>query len=109
MIRSLLKTETIPVELQQYMEEKAEGNPFYLEEVVNALIELEKLIRDDSGWGFTGDFTEADVSPSIHGVIASRLDLLKKEEKRILQEASVIGRVFLYMILKRIKGWILFG
>jgi predicted ATPase len=35
------------------MEEKAEGNPFYLEEVVNALIELEKLIRDDSGWGFT--------------------------------------------------------
>jgi class 3 adenylate cyclase len=102
MIQSLLKAETIPVELQHYTEEKAEGNPFYLEEVINALIELEKLIRDDGGWSFTGDFTEADVSPSIHGVIASRLDLLEKEEKRILQEASVIGRVFLYMILKRI-------
>jgi class 3 adenylate cyclase len=102
MIKSLLKTETIPLELQHYLEEKAEGNPFYLEEVVNALIELEKLIRDDGAWRFTNDFTEADVSPSIHGVIASRLDLLKKEEKRILQEASVIGRVFLYMILQRI-------
>jgi tetratricopeptide (TPR) repeat protein len=102
MIKSLLKTETIPVELQQYLERKAEGNPFYLEEVVNALIELGKLIRDDGGWSFTEDFTEADVSPSIHGVIASRIDLLKREEKRILQEASVIGRVFLYMILKRI-------
>ena len=102
MIKSLLQTETIPVELQHYMEEKAEGNPFYLEEVVNALIDLEKLIRDDGGWSFTGDFTEADVSPSIHGVIASRLDLLENEEKRILQEASVIGRVFLYMILQRI-------
>ena len=102
MIKSLLKTETLPLELQEYMEEKAEGNPFYLEEVVNALIDLEKLIRDDGAWRFTGDLTEADVSPSIHGVIASRLDLLEKEEKRILQEASVIGRVFLYMILKRI-------
>jgi class 3 adenylate cyclase len=102
MIRSLLKTENIPVELQNYLEEKAEGNPFYLEEVINALIELKKLISDDGAWRFTGDFTEADVSPSIHGVIASRLDLLEKEEKRILQEASVIGRVFLYMILKRI-------
>ena len=102
MIKSLLKTETIPVELQHYTEEKAEGNPFYLEEVINALIELEKLIRDDGAWSFAEDFTEADVSPSIHGVIASRLDLLEKEEKRILQEASVIGRVFLYMILKRI-------
>jgi class 3 adenylate cyclase/tetratricopeptide (TPR) repeat protein len=102
MIKSLLKTETIPVELQHYMEEKAEGNPFYLEEVINALIDLKKLIRDDGAWGFAEDFTEADVSPSIHGVIASRLDLLKKEEKRILQEASVIGRVFLYMILQRI-------
>ena len=102
MIKSLLKTETVPLELQNYLEKKAEGNPFYLEEVINALIELEKLIRDDGAWRFAEDFTEADVSPSIHGVIASRLDLLKKEEKRILQEASVIGRVFLYMILKRI-------
>jgi class 3 adenylate cyclase len=102
MIKSLLRTETIPLELQHYVEEKAEGNPFYLEEVINALIELEKLIRDDGGWSLTEDFTEGDVSPSIHGVIASRLDLLKKEEKRILQEASVIGRVFLYMILQRI-------
>ena len=102
MIKSLLRTETIPLELQHYVEEKAEGNPFYLEEVINALIELEKLIRDDGGWSFTEDFTEGDVSPSIHGVIASRLDLLEKEEKRILQEASVIGRVFLYMILQRI-------
>ena len=102
MVKSLLRTETVPLELQHYVEEKAEGNPFYLEEVINALIELEKLIRDDGGWSFAEDFTEADVSPSIHGVIASRLDLLQKEEKRILQEASVIGRVFLYMILKRI-------
>jgi len=102
MIKSLLKAETIPAELQHYLERKAEGNLFYLEEVINALIDLEKLIRDDGGWSLTEDFTEADVSPLIHGVIASRLDLLEREEKRILQEASVIGRVFLYMILKRI-------
>ena len=56
MIKSLLKTETVPLELQNYLEKKAEGNPFYLEEVINALIELEKLIRDDGAWRFAGGF-----------------------------------------------------
>ncbi len=45
---------------------------------------------------------ESDISSTIHGVISGRLDRLEKDAKRILQEASVIGRAFLYEILKRI-------
>jgi tetratricopeptide (TPR) repeat protein len=45
---------------------------------------------------------EIDIPSTIQGVISARLDRLEKETKRILQEASVIGRVFLYEILKRI-------
>jgi len=44
--------------------------------------------------------TESEISPTIHGLITGRLDRLEKETKRILQEASVIGRAFLYDILK---------
>jgi class 3 adenylate cyclase/tetratricopeptide (TPR) repeat protein len=101
MLESLLKTETIPSDLKQFVQDKAEGNPFYLEELINSLIESETLIRDNGNWKITKPITESEISSTIHGLISGRLDRLDKETKRILQEASVIGRVFLYDILKR--------
>jgi tetratricopeptide (TPR) repeat protein len=102
MLESLLQTETIPPELKRWVQSKAEGNPFYLEELVNTLIESETLIRDNGGWKLARAITESDIPSSLHGLITSRLDRLEKQTKRILQEASVIGRDFLYEILKRI-------
>ncbi|MFW9847288.1 MAG: AAA family ATPase, partial [Candidatus Thorarchaeota archaeon] len=103
MLESLLKTTTIPFDLKRFVQDKAEGNPFYLEELVNSLIETETLIRDKGRWKITRSIPEADISSTIHGLIAGRLDRLEKETKRILQEASVIGRAFLYEILKRVS------
>jgi len=102
MLLSLLKTESIPVDLKRVVQQKAEGNPFYLEELVNSLIESETLIRDNGNWKISKPITESDISPTIHGLISGRLDRLEKETKRILQEASVIGRAFLYDILRKI-------
>jgi class 3 adenylate cyclase/tetratricopeptide (TPR) repeat protein len=102
MTGSLLKTGELPIELRRFVREKAEGNPFYLEEVINALIESETLVRDNGGWKLARPLRESDISPTVHGVILARLDRLEKEAKRILQEASVIGRAFLYEILKRV-------
>jgi class 3 adenylate cyclase/tetratricopeptide (TPR) repeat protein len=101
MLESLLKTEKIPSDLRRLVQDKAEGNPFYLEEVVNSLIESGTLIQDNGSWMVAKPITEADISSTIHGVIAGRLDRLEKETKRILQEASVIGRTFFYAILKK--------
>ena len=92
----------LPLELRRFVREKAEGNPFYLEEVINTLIESETLVRDDGGWKLARPLRESDISPTVHGVILARLDRLEKEARRILQEASVIGRAFLYEILKRV-------
>ena len=102
MLESLLKTETIPPDLKRWVQSKAEGNPFYLEELVNTLIESETLIRDNGSWKLTRAITESDIPSSLHGLISGRFDRLEKQTKRILQEASVIGRDFLYDILKRI-------
>jgi class 3 adenylate cyclase/tetratricopeptide (TPR) repeat protein len=102
MLESLLKTEAIPSELKRFVQQKAEGNPFYLEELVNSLIESATLIQENNKWKITRPITNADISPTIHGLISGRLDRLEDEIKRILQEASVIGRAFLYEILKRI-------
>ena len=102
MLESLLETETIPSDLKHFVQNKAEGNPFYLEELVNSLIESETLIRDNGNWKITRSISESEISSTIHGVISGRVDRLEKETKRILQEASVIGRAFFYEILKRI-------
>jgi tetratricopeptide (TPR) repeat protein len=102
MLESLLKAATIPSDLKRFVHEKAEGNPFYLEELVNSLIETETLIRDNGGWKVTRPISESDISTTIHGVVSGRLDRLGKKTKRILQEASVIGRAFLYEILKKV-------
>jgi class 3 adenylate cyclase/tetratricopeptide (TPR) repeat protein len=102
MLASLLKTETIPPDLKHWVNSKAEGNPFYLEELVNSLIESDTLIRDNGSWKLTRPLIESDIPSSLHGLISGRLDRLERQTKRILQEASVIGRDFLYEILKRI-------
>ena len=102
MLESLLQTNRIPSDLKHFVQGKAEGNPFYLEELINSLIESETLVRYNGNWQITKPITDSDISSSIHGLISGRLDRLEKETKRILQEASVIGRAFLYEILKRI-------
>jgi class 3 adenylate cyclase/tetratricopeptide (TPR) repeat protein len=102
MLESLLETKTIPSDLKRFVQGKAEGNPFYLEELVNSLIESETLVKDNGSWKIARPITESDISSTIHGLISGRLDRLEKETKRILQEASVIGRAFLYEILRRV-------
>jgi tetratricopeptide (TPR) repeat protein len=103
MVGSLLRTDTIPTQLRKFIRDKAEGNPFYLEEVINSLIETDVLIKDNGSWKLARSFTEKDIPSTVQGVISARLDRLERQTKRILQEASVIGRAFLYEILKRIS------
>ena len=102
MLASLLKSESIPPDLKRWVNSKAEGNPFYLEELINSLIESDTLIKDSEKWKLTRSLSESDIPASLHALINGRLDRLEKQTKRILQEASVIGRDFLYEILKRI-------
>ena len=103
MVESLLNTKAIPRQLQMFVRNKAEGNPFYLEEVINSLIETDTLVKDKDAWELTRALTEKDIPSTVQGVISARLDRLERETKRILQEASVIGRAFLYEILQRIS------
>jgi class 3 adenylate cyclase len=64
MLGSLLKTDTIPSDLKHWVNSKAEGNPFYLEELVNSLIETETLIRDNGSWKLTAGSIALKGKPS---------------------------------------------
>ena len=102
MVGSLLKTEQIPSDLKHFVREKAGGNPFYLEEIINTLVESETLVPENSHWMLRKDIDDSELSSTIHGVLAARIDRLEAGMKCILQEAAVIGRVFYYEILSHI-------
>ncbi len=102
MVESLLSADSIPVDLRKFVQKRVEGNPFYVEEAINSLVESETLAPDNGSWKLTRPLSEADIPQTVQGVISARLDRLENEMKRILQEASVIGRAFLHEILKRI-------
>jgi class 3 adenylate cyclase len=104
MVEALLDSVNIPGDLRKFVQEKVEGNPFYLEEVISTLIESKTLIRNNGGWELTQSIQDIELSSSVYGVISSRLDRLELDTKRVLQEAAVIGRAFLYDILEQISN-----
>ncbi len=102
MVGSLLKTDSLPLELKRFVREKAGGNPFYLEEIMNSLVESQALVPEKDRWVLRKTIEESEISSTIHGVIAARIDRLEAEMKCILQEAAVIGRSFYQEILSHI-------
>ena len=69
MLASLLKTEVIPPDLERWVQSKAEGNPLYLEELVNSLIESETLTPDNGSWKLTRSLAESGIPSSLHGLL----------------------------------------
>jgi tetratricopeptide (TPR) repeat protein len=81
-VRSTSQQNTIPAHIEQMIVEKAEGNPFFLEELTRAVLEH-------------ADFETAVAVPdTIQGVLMARIDRLPEESKRLLQTAAVLGREF---------------
>lgn len=118
LITELLSTHDLPDVLLHTIQRRAEGNPFFVEEIVRMLIDQQVLVKEDGVWRIsaqTEDVLSDLASPAtppedslidlhyilplrvpdtIQGVLAARVDLLSLVEKRILQAASIIGRTF---------------
>ena len=88
-VDSVLRRTKLPQDLALVVLEKAEGNPFFLEELTRSLLESQSL---------------ADISlpDTIQGVLMARIDRLPEEHKRLLQTASVLGREFTLDMLEAI-------
>jgi class 3 adenylate cyclase/tetratricopeptide (TPR) repeat protein len=102
LIGSLLAQGDIPPRLCDSIVERTAGNPFYMEEVVRSLIERGVLVRDDGtgGWTATSLAETVTVPDTLQGLLMSRLDRLPAETKWTIQQAAVIGRTFLYRVLR---------
>jgi predicted ATPase/class 3 adenylate cyclase len=91
----LQKAEGVPHELRDLIVEGAEGNPFYVEELIKMLIEDSVIVVGEDPWRVELDrLAEVRVPPTLTGILQARLDSLPREEKTVLQQASVVGRLF---------------
>lgn len=102
LVEALLGSEEPPEGLTEFVLAKAEGNPFYVEEVVNTLAESGILLRRGGSWRLSRSLEDVTVPPNVQGLILSRVDRLAPALRRTLQEASVIGRTFHEAVLREI-------
>jgi predicted ATPase len=99
----MLAMSEFPPELRDLIVRKAEGNPFFLEEMLKSLVEVGALRQRDSRYVLTKPLSEIYVPDTIQDVIMARIDRLEEAPKRALQLASVIGREFTVRLLERIS------
>ena len=93
LVSALLDATVLPVEVQQPILDRADGNPLYAEEFVRLLKDRDLLVRSGSSWELKAG-ADVPFPDSVHALIAARLDTLEPEAKSLLADAAVIGKVF---------------
>jgi DNA-binding SARP family transcriptional activator len=89
LVAELLEQQVVPAEAHEALVARVGGNPLYAEQFCRILVEHGRL---------------EEVPESLHGIIAARLDALADIEKRLLQDASIVGRVFWLGALEAMGG-----
>jgi class 3 adenylate cyclase/tetratricopeptide (TPR) repeat protein len=92
--------------LKSFLVERASGNPFFVEEIVRALIDTGVLEGARGSYCLTRPLSSIEVPPTLQAVLAARIDVLATAEKHLLQEAAVIGQDVPFSLLHAICGLI---
>lgn len=103
-VENLLGMDDLPQSTRALIIRKADGNPFYLEEVVRSLVEQGALTFRDGRYHRTEKIDSVVIPETIQEVILSRVDRLDEPTRHVLQLASVVGRSFQHRILAAILG-----
>src|SRR5712692_5386230 len=103
LLSALVGPGTLPPELEGRILADAEGNHFYLEELIGSLIDAGALVREGERWRFDHE-VEVDIPETIEKVILARIDRLTPECHRVLTAASVLGRRFGLPLLEGMTG-----
>jgi class 3 adenylate cyclase len=104
LIGELLAIDALPEDRRAEVIARAEGNPLYVEEFLRLLIETGRVEQRGAKWTALGDLTDLEVPPTLRGLITARLDSAAAPLKRLLQCASIVGRLFSTSALEAIGG-----
>src|SRR5713101_7261484 len=91
LLQALMGTAPSLAALTSLLIARTEGNPFFLEESVQTLVETQVLVGERGGYHLAQPLASLQVPATVQAVLAARIDRLPPEEKRLLQTAAVIG------------------
>ena len=101
----LQKVPEIPPALTDLIIKKAEGSPFYIEELIKILMEGGVIVRGDEQWGVElSRLSDLKVPATLTGLVQARLDSLNTNVRETLQQASVVGRIFWTNVLENMRN-----
>jgi class 3 adenylate cyclase/tetratricopeptide (TPR) repeat protein len=104
MVSHLLGTEELDRDLEEFILEKTEGIPFFIEELIKSLKDLKIIAREGKRYRIAKDIKKVTIPATIQDVIMARVDSLPQEMKGLLQTVSVVGRESSYDLIKRVTG-----
>ena len=94
----------LPETARERILERAEGVPLYAVETARMLLDRGLLVEDGARYRLTGSVESLEVPETLHALIAARLDGLAPDERRLLQDASVLGKTFTRAAVAHISG-----
>lgn len=100
----LLRLPELPARVRNLIAEKAEGNPFFVEELIRSLIETHALVREAGHWRVNTDVGGVTLPGTLAGVLSARIDRLPQPARQVLQDAAVIGRTFDRQVLYALEA-----
>ena len=103
MLQSLLGDDAQLDPLKRLIIERTEGNPFFIEEMVQTLFEDGALARNGTV-SLTSPLSDLKIPPTVQGILAARIDRLPPAEKELLQTMSVIGKEFPLNLVRAVAG-----
>lgn len=103
LLYALVGEGTLPGASEREILQVSDGNPFYLEELVQSLIDQGSLVREGDGWRFDHDVSR-EIPATVEKVILSRIDRLSPPAHRVLVTASVLGKDFGLPLLEGLLG-----
>jgi serine phosphatase RsbU (regulator of sigma subunit)/class 3 adenylate cyclase len=102
LVANLLEIEALPEKVRSVILQKAEGNPFFVEEVVRMLIERQAIVRSGDGWTAGTRIDELEIPDNLQSLLLARIDRLSEQGKQALRVASVVGRQFPLKVLAEV-------
>jgi class 3 adenylate cyclase/tetratricopeptide (TPR) repeat protein len=102
MLADLLGSDPSLDGLSELVRERTQGNPFFVEELVQSLVEAGSLEGERGAYRLARPVDDGAVPASVQTILSARIDRLAQREKAVLQAASVIGKEFSQPVLTRV-------
>ena len=102
LVSNLLAVEELSESTRAMIQKKADGNPFFVEEIIRMLIDRGAIVQRQGKWQMEKRISAVDIPDNLQGLLLARIDRLPEEVKQTLRVAAVIGRQFPLKVLEKV-------